>query len=645
MPAATVSGFLLDQFGRPAVFGGQGNLYRRTDDDTRLRPLPPSHFADYLALLSAGRYRVLVSECRALAARGLVSALLDQKADYVAASGFRPRFAGDDSEYGAIALAELESALKICNLRGPRFDWRRTWRLAVPTRATDGRYFILLTQWGDSGHPALQVLEGHRIGQRDENEAIVKNEAKTRLEDGTTARGVYAGLTINNGIISTPDGTEVAYRVLAPDKADDMDISARDMIHVATPSRFSEGTAIPDLAKALPDFMALDTAQTCQLDQQIIDAKLTVIEKNASGRIDIAAHMAGMGGTTADGTPTEKIERGGFRYIKSGVGELSPWSSQRPSDQWMNFDARVASRAAAAIKWRVEMLDPTALRGAATRAFQDQINTAIAEEFSTIEAPAIRVIGYFISKLTQLGRIPAHEEWSKWTIAPPPWFEVDRASARIDIEDVAAGRTPMSVLHARDGHTTVEVYTSRATAYELALATQAEHPDVPLAFILGDLGRTASRVPADSGGKVDADGNPINEENQAELARIEQVKAVADAYGVGVRAGAITPTEEDEMFMRKQLGLTDIPAPAKSSWKQDKGFRRPITLVPSDGAKAPAGQPQPPISRKMLEQRLHVFRVFVVVHRREHMRVRVMPQHHPPLVFEYGVKRAGLPRD
>lgn len=487
MPTTTAPGFLLDRFGRPALYSGQGNLYRRQPDDERLRPLPPSHFGDYITLLSSGRYRQLVSECRAIATRGLASALLDQKADYVAASGFRPRFAGEDSDYGHEALEALNEALKICNLRGPRFDWRRTWRLAVPTRATDGRYFVLLTTWGDTGQPAIQLLEGHRIGQRNDDECVIKD-------------GPYRGLNINNGIITTPEGTEVAYRVLGADKDSDLDISARDMIHVATPSRFSEGSPPPDLARALPDFMALDSAQTCQLDQQILDAKLTVIEKNASGKADPAAMLAGMAQVTPDGTPTEKIERAGFRYVKSGSGELTPWSSNRPSDQWMNFDARVASRAAAAIKWRVEMLDPTALRGAATRAFQDQINTAIAEEFSTIEAPAVRVVGYFISKLTQLGVIPAHPEWYKWSISPPPWFEVDRASARLDLEDVAAGRTPMSALHARDGYSTVEVYTQRATAYELALKAQEEHPDVPLEFILGDLGRTTSRVPAPASG-------------------------------------------------------------------------------------------------------------------------------------------------
>ena len=139
------------------------------------------------------------------------------------------------------------------------------------------------------------------------------------------------------------------------------------------------------------------------------------------------------------------------------------------------------------------MLDPAALRGAATRAFQDQINTTIAAEFSVDEPAIVRVVRYFVAKLGKLGVIPTHPEWMEWGIARPPWFEVDRASAKSDIEEVAAGRVAMSTLHARDGTTTADIYATRATAYEMALAVQKKHPAVPLPIILGDLGATPQR--------------------------------------------------------------------------------------------------------------------------------------------------------
>jgi hypothetical protein len=502
MPSATVPGFLVDAYNRPAVYSGSsGVLYRRTAADDKLRPRPANHFADYLTLLSPARFRELVSECRVVGSRGLAAALLENKADYVAASGFRPRFEGTDTAWGTVASAALQDALKICNIRGPRFDWRSSWRMAVPTRATDARFFILLTKWA-SGWPALQFLEGHRIGQREDyvggGNVVKEGDALTTFTDESgktvTARGVYAGLFINNGVITTPSGTEVAYRVLGATKELDQDISARDIIQIATPQHYSESTPVPDIARALMDLLALDTAQTCQLDQQIADAKQTFLEWNETGKQDPVLALSGMAGASEDDTtPVEMIERGNYRYLKSGVGRLEAFKSERPSDQWMNFDARVTSRAAAAIRWRSEMLNPAELRGSNTRAFQDQINTLIADEFATIAPAAVRVVGYFVSTLIGLKVIPNSSEWMRWGIAPPPWFEVDRASSKIDVDDVAAGRMPMSILHSRDGNTTREVYQARVNAYNEAREIQQQNPDVPLSIIMGDLGNTAQR--------------------------------------------------------------------------------------------------------------------------------------------------------
>src|SRR5688572_27965026 len=99
-------------------------------------------------------------------------------------------------------------------------------------------------------------------------------------------RGVYQGLAINHGVITNSVGTEVAFRVLGPTKEDDQDISARDLIQVATPQRYSEGAPVPDIARALLDFLALDIAQTCQLDQQFADSKQTFLETNETGKQD-----------------------------------------------------------------------------------------------------------------------------------------------------------------------------------------------------------------------------------------------------------------------------------------------------------------------------------------------------------------------
>ena len=58
----------------------------------------------------------------------------------------------------------------------------------------------------------------------------------------------------------------------------------------------------------------------------------------------------------------------------------------------------------------------------------------------------------------------------------------------------------------------------------------------------------------------------------------KEIKMWMDAYGVGVRAGGITPHQEDEESFRQKLGLPPISSFIKTAWQKDDGFRRPITL-------------------------------------------------------------------
>jgi len=77
----------------------------------------------------------------------------------------------------------------------------------------------------------------------------------------------------------------------------------------------------------------------------------------------------------------------------------------------------------------------------------------------------------------------------------------------------------------------------------------------------------------ESGSTQAADGSEINQE-------LEDVKKLMDAYGVGVRAGAITPQEDDENYFRSLAGIPPTSKPVDDAWESDGGTRRPITLQP-----------------------------------------------------------------
>lgn len=464
MPSA-----ILDAFGKPAEYLGNGGaLYQRTQDDARLRPPGGWHFDDYMSLLSGGRWRQLVSESRAIGSRGIVAAALLQKADYVSASHWRPYFTGEDSDYGEQAEELLEDTNTMVCTRGPRYDWRTLWRLGVLTNGPDGGFFMLLTENKD-GWPLLQPLEAHRIGQRGSSSAIVKSgDAYTTVknDDGVTEQITtpYVDLRIVNGIIYNRAGAEVAYRVLGPTPAEDEDVSARNMVHVAAPRWFSEGRPIPQIAPALLDLLGIDLARTCQLDQQIIDSKLTLIEENDTGKRDPIKDLVNPPFTqpTLNNTAPEVIERGGIRYVKKGGGSIKAHESDRPSDQWMNYDERMLASAMSAIGWRLEMLDPSGLPGAATRAFQDQINTTISNAFEEIRHAAQRCTRYRIAKFTKIGMLPDNPEFLKWNITPPPDFIVDRNSAKIDLDLVRGGAEAMPFVHRRAGNRSRQVLTAQA---------------------------------------------------------------------------------------------------------------------------------------------------------------------------------------
>jgi lambda family phage portal protein len=74
------------------------------------------------------------------------------------------------------------------------------------------------------------------------------------------------------------------------------------------------------------------------------------------------------------------------------------------------------------------------------------------------------------------------------------------------------------------------------------------------------------------------------------VADFETAKQKADAYGVAVRAGALTPQFEDEESFRKEFGMPPATAPVKDAWEKDGKVRRPITIRAGDAFEAEQDQ-------------------------------------------------------
>lgn len=67
------------------------------------------------------------------------------------------------------------------------------------------------------------------------------------------------------------------------------------------------------------------------------------------------------------------------------------------------------------------------------------------------------------------------------------------------------------------------------------------------------------------------------------MADIIKLKALLDTYGVGVRAGVITPQTADETYFRKIMDLPEMSPEVAAQWQSEGGIRKPITLAQEGG--------------------------------------------------------------
>ncbi len=102
---------------------------------------------------------------------------------------------------------------------------------------------------------------------------------------------------------------------------------------------------------------------------------------------------------------------------------------------------------------------------------------------------------------------------------------------------------------------------------------------------LSVVGKNPAQSASDGDGKADENDSEMNNKQENSL-DFDNAKQKADAYGVAVRAGVITPQTEDERLFRTEMQLPEMSSEAVGAWEETGGVRRPITLVQPGG-----GQP------------------------------------------------------
>lgn len=125
-----------------------------------------------------------------------------------------------------------------------------------------------------------------------------------------------------------------------------------------------------------------------------------------------------------------------------------------------------------------------------------------------------------------------------------------------------------------------DVMTQRAREQAFAAKLSLNAPDRKAALAIKSRSDIEDQQESDKEESEDSGEDPA--EKSAQASEMEDVKASFDAYGIGVRAGAITPQREDEESFRAKAGFPALTAPVKTAWEAEP-TRRPITLAPAGG--------------------------------------------------------------
>ena len=480
MPSPILSGF--SNFGKAisGIWSGRSMYPAVSPNTERARPAHVDMAKDISDLLPQPYFRKSISDCRWLyVSSDIVGGAGKQKTDYISASNFATHFTGKDTAWGDEAEEKCQQLDALCCTRGSRYDWKRMWGLTVPHRITDGAIFFNLTET-ETGWPLVQPIEAQRIGSREDGGYVKSKSARSykRDEEGNITKiwTPYTGLKIMSGIIYGDAGEEVAYRVLGGeyDGSEDVDVSAQDMIHIATPNWFSEGRPLPQIAVSSLSLQDIALARQAQLTKQIHSARLIAVRETETGTPAQKRFSDPLATRTPQGTDTSLVEEGQVSYIKSKE-KMTPWDTKTPSGEWMSYDDKVVASALHGMRWRIEMMDPKQSgSGANTRAFADQINTVIMEEFDSLVPSILRVRRWQIAKLIKRGDLRPNDDWWKWGVTPPPEFSPDPGRAiTSELEAVRSGAQSMPHLHRRWGQRPDDVLRQQA-GYIVAKRTVAK---------------------------------------------------------------------------------------------------------------------------------------------------------------------------
>jgi len=548
--------------------------------------------------------------------RGTVNDIAD-----LSTNNLQGQYWGGDKAWGDQAEALLEEHDKICDVRGQPYNMRHWLRQLVISHYREGDLGTVLVE-NEVGYPFLQTIAPHRIGNSNAFSA-------SKLVE----QGPWKGLRYVDGVILNKFMFPVAYRVFGENAKwadghqmigkttrDDegnptifsvsdyagqeiySEVSSRSMMLSYLPAWTDQVRGVSELGTIA--FTMQDVRESRALD--LLGGKLFAarqfVEYNETGEGNQTQQLLNestVSTTNSDNSETlssyrtESINGLEVTYFQAKSGSrIEPVVDARPTSNRQEFEDRVVRSALYALGWSFDFAyNPTKVGGAPMRVVVDRINRRAKAVLNDLVIPYyLRFTYYRLRKFIKLGLLPENADWWKWSVGGFDKITADaKYDADVDIMEMAAGiKTQQQCTAERNGYwqdTNIQKEAEAGDKLTRAKSLATTHGvtmDVALA-LMGFPSKTGNMPLAE-------EQTDMNTEDGAEdtTQDSENFKAEVDSYGVAVRAGAVTPTSDDEAHFRSKAGLPPMNADVKKAWSKDENVRRPITLVPA-GGKQPAG--------------------------------------------------------
>jgi hypothetical protein len=571
---------ILNEFGQPMTFA------HAADRSSRRGPQHQVRNADIDKLIPSHDRRTLCSlSNRLFMNMGVPRACILQKADFATGEAWLPSYVGQDADAGRAISKFMEDVwYPQCDTRGGIFDWWKMLELSSVAIDRDGEIFWLMVK-GDDGFPRIQLIPSHRCHSSYQNNEIV-------------GEGQFKGYRINDGIIYFRSGRPAAYRFnVGAANEEFKDIPAADVIHLFDPTHSEQGRGLPAFTHALESLkMSLFSTEDERIRQQIISRlHLTIFNDTGAPDLDDPATMLRQSsGEDIDGFSSRSFP-GGVMYLPAdGNQRIEQIKHDNPGPVWDSFQDRIVRDAVISV-WSYSVWKGAG-QGTAERGEVLKCRRFVTKRQGQLWYAAKRAFSWAYSVFAESGRFAPLKNPTAWSFSYPPRLTVDDGrESKMELNELVTGSRNLAEILGARGLTEDEFLDQRARsvwlrkykAQAISEELNAKHGVSINVESREMFMQTANEMGEEqvAGPMLDADGNEIDNEGSNEKLRFENLKAKFDAYGVAVRAGAITPADVDEDQFRQEAGLPPMSQAVKGAWKEDKGFRRPITLAPTGGIK------------------------------------------------------------